>query len=283
VRRARPLLGPYVEIDVDEEATFGSVESAIEAAFAAVEGVQRLMSFHDSASDLSRINRLAVREPVPVDPRTMAVLRRARRIYQATDGLLDCAVGHELVRWELLPADGMQHVEQGDFSAVELLAGNRVAFTAPVALDLGGIAKGFVVDRAIATLRWHGMRLAVVNAGGDLRVIGDVTHPVHIRDAVNPRRVYPAGLLRDGAIATSSPAATFKKTSGSAVSALVGAASRAPLLDRRTYTVIAPTCVVADALTKILAQVQRVDAPYFERFGAIAIIGPEDRARTMAA
>ena len=72
----------------------------------------------------------------------------------------------------VLPSRDLEHVERGTFSAVELLPDNRVRFSAGIAIDLGGIAKGFAVDRAIATLRGHGVREAVVNAGGDMRVMG---------------------------------------------------------------------------------------------------------------
>ena len=59
-----------------------------------------------------------------------------------------------------------------------------------------------------------------------------------------------------------------------AASALVRSRDRSPVLDGNTYTVVAPRCVLADALTKVVAQTGQIRAPYLERFGATAIITP---------
>jgi thiamine biosynthesis lipoprotein len=164
--------------------------------------------------------------------------------------------------------------EAGDFSAVKFLPGHRFAFAARIALDLGGIAKGFAVDRAIAVLRAHGVREALVNAGGDMRVMGKTAQPIYIRHPTEPSQLLLAGTLENGAIATSSPVATLNVVEGREASALLSAPTRTPIVERASYSVVAPTCVVADALTKVLVQVGRTDAPYFERFDASAIIIP---------
>ena len=282
MRRARPLLGTFVEIEADGIAE-GALEHAVSAAFAAVDLVHRLMSFHEPDSDLTRLNRSAATEPVAVHPWTAAVLRRARMLFHATDGLFDCAVGHDLARLGLLPAHDFGPGEAGDFSAVEFLPGNRFAFAARIALDLGGIAKGFAIDRAIAVLRAHGVREALVNAGGDMRVMGRTAQPIYIRHPTEPAQLLLAGTLRNGAIATSSPVATLNVIEGREASALIALPTRTPIVERASYSVVAPTCVVADALTKVLAQLGRPDAPYFERFGASAIIIPASTADRKAA
>src|SRR5262249_3099880 len=172
------------------------------------------------------------------------------------------------------PAHDLGPAEAGDFSAVEFLPGNRLAFAARIVLDLGGIAKGFAVDRAIAVLRAHGVREALVNAGGGMRVMGKTPQPISIRHPTEPARLLLAGTLRNGAIATSSPVATLSVVEGREASALISAPTRTPIVERASYSVVAATCVVADALTKVLAQLGRPDAPYFKRFGASAIIIP---------
>jgi thiamine biosynthesis lipoprotein len=273
MRRARPLLGTYVEIEAEGRPD-AVLQTAIEAAFAAVELTHRLMGFHDPASEVSNLNRRAAIEPVKVHPWTMTVLRRALQLFRATDALFDCAIGFELIDWEILPGQGLERIESGSLSKVSLLPDDRVAFAARIALDLGGIAKGFAVDRAIAVLRRHGVRSAILNAGGDMRVIGDEARMIYIRHPAAPETISLAGALQNGAIATSGAAATKKRLGEREVSALVSSRTRAPLVDDAAYSVIAPTCLVADALTKVLAQVKRTDAPYFERFGAVALITP---------
>jgi FAD:protein FMN transferase len=271
MRRQRPLLGTFVEIDA-EGLTGQRLERAVEAAFAAVALVGRLMSFHDPDSDLSAINRAAAVAPVAVHPWTARVMSRALALHRITEGLFDCAIASELVRWNLLPGHGPV-TTPATMAAVRLLPDNRIAFETPLTLDLGGIAKGFAVDRAVAVLRRHGIRAAVVNAGGDLRAIGPAV-PIHLRDPVDPSAVRFAGMLQDGAIATSSAATTLTRFGSGQVSALVRARTRQPIIDREAFSVIAGSCMVADALTKVLAQLRQTDAACFRRLGAVGFITP---------
>ncbi|WP_298376574.1 FAD:protein FMN transferase [uncultured Bradyrhizobium sp.] len=264
MRRARPLLGTFVEISAVGLAELALVR-AVDAAFAAVARVHRLMSFRDPDSDLSRLNRQAASRPVVVDPWTASVLRRARSLFDATDGLFDCAVGHEAMQRGSLPSQGLGHVRGGTFAAVELMSDDRVRFSANIALDFGGIAKGFAVDRAIGVLRAHGVREALVNAGGDMRVIGETAQPVYIRCPGEDRQIVQAGLLRNAAIATSAAVLTVCK--GAAEGTL-----RSIQPPDSAYSVIAPTCLLADALTKVLVQIGRADVGYFARFGVQAFI-----------
>jgi thiamine biosynthesis lipoprotein len=210
--------------------------------------------------DIARLNRQAWIGPVGVHPWTLRTLAWALLMHKATGGLFDCAVGHELAHRGLRDGCGLDEVELGTLRDVELRPDGTVRFGRRIGLDLGGIAKGFAVDRAIATLLGHGVRSAVVNAGGDLRVMGREPRPIHVRDSADRRRLQPIGLLRNGAVATSG------------VSELVLAHGCTPTVDARAYSVLAPRCVIADALTKALAQTGRTDAPWLARFGAVALI-----------
>jgi thiamine biosynthesis lipoprotein len=184
-----------------------------------------------------------------------------------------------LLRWKLPPDHGPV-TAPATMAAVRLLPDNHVVFDTPLTLDLGGIAKGFAVDRAVAVLRRHGVRAAVVNAGGDLRAIGPGV-PIHLRNPVDPSAVRFAGMLQNGAIATSSAAATLTRFGSGQVSALVRARARRPIIDRDAFSVIAGGCIVADALTKVLAQLRQPDAPCFRRLGAVGLITPVARSTAL--
>ncbi len=259
MRRLRPLLGTYVEIEA-QEADRCEPARAIAEAFDAVALVHRLMSVHEPDSDLSRLNRDAWRSPVGVHPWTARALKWALAIHAETGGLFDCAVGHQLARRGLRRGCGFDDAEPGSMADVELRGDGRVSYAHRIGLDFGGIAKGFAVDRAVATLRRHGVRSAIVNAGGDLRVLGREPRPIHLRDPLDPRRLRFAGFLGNGAIATSETATLVPPHRGSIAA------------DARSYSVLAPTCVAADALTKALALSGRTDAPWLARFGATALI-----------
>lgn len=271
MRRLRPLLGTYVAIDADGSDE-GTRARAIEAAFAAVALVHRLMSVHRSGSDISRVNRMAWRQPVDVHPWTARTLRWALLLHEATGGLFDCAVGHELARWGVLTGCGFDDAEPGTLADLEVTRDGAVRLARRIGIDLGGIAKGFAVDRAITTLRRLGVHSAVVNAGGDIRVMGREPQPIHLRDPADPRLIHLAGFLHNGAIATSSATATTRTVAGRQVSTLVSARDRRPVVDADSCSVLAPTCVAADALTKALVQTKRTDAPWLARFGATALI-----------
>ena len=104
VRRARPALGTIIEIEVggvkEREA-----HAAIDAAFASVEEVHRRMSFHEPASMLSRLNRLAAVQPLRVDEWTFEVLQFAAEVYRESDGLFDVTVAAVLQDRGFLPAE----------------------------------------------------------------------------------------------------------------------------------------------------------------------------------
>jgi thiamine biosynthesis lipoprotein len=271
-RRARPLLGTLVEIRVDgvDEAR---ALAAIEAAFAEVADVHRLMSFHEATSDVSRINREASRAPVAVDPRTREVLALALAFARESQGRFDPTVAAQLVAWNLLPypGDAPAPASDADWRDIELCDYGLIRATKPVWIDLGGIAKGYAVDRAIDRLRAFGIDDACVNAGGDLRRIGRGTEPVHIRMPAAPHRAVRTLLLGEGSIASSG--SYFEP-------AHVDAIMRTPMRER-CVSVVADHCVVADALTKIVMSDADAAAPLLEAWNAEALVLDGDHARLL--
>src|SRR5712691_4775026 len=171
VERARPLLGTRVAIRIHGLPAVRA-HRAIDAAFQEVEQIHAHMSFHEPESDVSRLNREAFRRPVVVDPRTVEVLEWSRRMGAWSRGCFDITVAAQLVDWGVLPPPDAPHRpdRDGSWRDVEILANGTVRFHRPVWIDLGGIAKGYAVDRAVECLRRGGARQGCVNAGGDLRV-----------------------------------------------------------------------------------------------------------------
>ena len=105
VRRARPLLGTFVEITaVGTPAP--AIDAAIDAAFETIEIVHRLMSFHEAESDVSRLNRDAATHPVRVHRWTYEVLAAALALQRCSDGLFDVTVAPILHRLGVLPGSG---------------------------------------------------------------------------------------------------------------------------------------------------------------------------------
>lgn len=240
VRRARSWLGTIVDIRVDGMETACALR-AIDAAFAEVAVVHWLMSFHSDDSDLARLRLAPVGTAVRVNARTGEVLDWALRIAAASAGAFDPTVAAAQVARGVLPVPRSTFVPDTDASwrDIELPGGECVRLRRPLWIDLGGIAKGYAVDRAIEVLRAHGAVDACVNAGGDLRVAGALGERIHVRDAWGG--IAAALEIADGAVATSSSA-----------SAHLDGASRRSAEPEVTVSVVAPRCMVADALTKVV-------------------------------
>lgn len=227
-----------VEIEADDGA-------AIDLAFAAIARVHGLMSAHDPLSELTSINRFAHRRPVVVSDWTAQVIERAFHWSRASGGKFDVVrAGRAAFDCGGLPSHPDQPLPtRADWTAVRL-AGSTVSLDKPACLDLGGIAKGFAVDRAIEVLQSAGMSRCLVNAGGDLRGFGAEPWPVSVVDPAT-RAPLAAIELVNSALATS---AGLRGESAEL------SFDHLPDRDLRwiSVTVRAPVACDADALAKIV-------------------------------
>jgi thiamine biosynthesis lipoprotein len=265
--RCKPLLGTFVEIRIEDELQSSKV---LNEAFLAIEQVQSLMGFHNPESELSQINARSYFDPVHIHSWTAEVLLISKEIYQLSNGLFNCGVGHLLVEAGLLP----KHVCLGAhaFGGIEdalFLEPNLVYSTVPLCLDLGGIAKGYAVDRAVEILFTGGVQSGSVNAGGDLRVFGNCSQDIHIRNPANPCELIHIGNIGKGAIATSS--LYFSKRDAEDKSYLVNPLNQEHLEFSESYSVVANECVYADALTKVVSISGNIQHPCLSHFSAQAI------------
>ena len=256
VCRARPLLGTFVEIR-SAGASRRAAEQAVEAAFAAIAKVQRLMSFHDAASDVSRLNREAFNHSVVVDPWTYEVLETALALHRQSMGAFDIAVAPALQELGVLPSNegerDVGRIERATSGAIELLPDNRVCFHHPATrIDLGGIAKGFAVDRAIDVLREQRQSHGLVNAGGDLAAFGSFPETVALRDPRDPRHSICNIAIADEALASSGRLFNPFETADALGSAAIDPATQKPTTEIAGASVRASSCAIADALTKVV-------------------------------
>lgn len=248
--RAQPWLGTLVSIRV-EGLPPADAHLAISAAFQEVALIHRLMSFHERASDVSQLNREASVRPVQVHPQTFEVLSQSLALSAMTDGCFDISVGAELVRWGWLPrpTNGTDFPD-GSWRDIEIYPDRTVSFRRPLWIDLGGIAKGYAVDRAIGCLRAQGVARAIVNAGGDIRVLGQESEQIALGLDISTEG-FPVIELADGSIASSSghgQRLIAKRSHGPHVNGLCRSSSSGD----RFVCVLAETCMVADALTKVV-------------------------------
>ncbi len=272
VERTQPWLGTLVAIRVTG-ADPSLANRAIDAAFAEIAAIHDLMSFHQPASDLSRLNRHGAATEVRLDPRTAEVLAFALDLARRSDGAFDPAIASRAVANGDLPAPAGASPPDPEGSWRDVvLDGTQARLLRPVWLDLGGVAKGYAVDRAVDQLRDHGVEQACVNAGGDLRVLGDEPELVRLRAGDDDHM--PVIEISDGALASSGG-----DVAGLSLTRCYAAGRPIPV--PRFASVAAPKCMAADALTKVvLAGIATIDL--LGAYGARAwIFEPADGWRSL--
>ena len=274
VRRARPLLGTIVEITVRGNNSV-HLEEAIDVAFTTVAHVHRLMSFHDPLSDVSWINCHAFYKSARVHPLTWHVLKCAQEFSRESSGVFDITTARQLVKWNYLPPLEAP-LDNGSWRDIVLEDACHVRFRRPVIIDLGGIAKGFAVDRAVEALKHNGVKAGIVNAGGDLRTFGSSPQLIHLRHPGHPTRVAGAVRLRERAMATSGIYFRRRKYSGRYVSPLLHGRTRQSAREQISVTVGAANCMTADALTKVVFALREEAAPLLARYSADAVLLEQD-------
>jgi FAD:protein FMN transferase len=256
LRRARPLLGTIVEIRVDRGAC-PDPDRAVATAFDEVSRIEELMGRDHAQGDLARLNAAPIGQPIVVDQRTAAVLRWCRILQAQSAGLFD-------VTASLTPG-----ITRAPHPVGWRIAGVRALRTAPVRLDLDGIAKGYAVDRAVAVLERCGITAGAVCAGGDLRLFGSLgaQSTVTVRLPVGNQGLRLT-VDRPCAFATSArfpaAAAAADLAPGEIVDPQRGRAIDRPI----AVTIQARTCLLADALTKIVAIDPGGSAPCLDRYQA---------------
>lgn len=248
------------------------IRSAITAAFSEMTRLDSLFSAYRNDSEVALINReVATPNGVMLSSAVDSVLHVAQWAAQISHGAFDVTVAPILRLWGFgtdslklpspeqivarLPLVGYHHL---------LLSARRINFRQPhMAIDLGGVAKGYVVDRGLEILQQAGIRDVMITAGGDLRVI---TSPltagrryIWIR---HPRPAHPDSaassffgrfkLAGDGAVSTSGDYERFFIHEGKRYHHIIDPHSGYPASGAVSATVLAKTSVQADALSTAL-------------------------------
>ncbi len=175
------VMGTFARVVVvAKDAT--TAQECVRLALAEIKYVDELMSDYKSDSEISRVNKNAAEEPVAVSESTFEVLQRSIEFSRLTDGAFDITVGPLVSLFRIAESTGTAPSEEllaitkskVGFEKLKLDDTNRtVQFAVEgMRLDLGGIAKGYAVDKAIVAARQSGAIGAMVDLGGDIRCFG---------------------------------------------------------------------------------------------------------------
>jgi len=260
LRREESIMGTAITVELwaDERA---AGEAAMAAVIAEMHRIDRTMSPHKPASELSRINRDAGRGTVPLSAEMAMLVGRAIEFSRWSDGAFDisyASVGQLYdYRAGIAPDEAALAAARDAIGWQQLLLDARAGtlrFGHPgMRIDLGGFAKGHAVDRCIAILRGRGIEHAMVSAGGDSHVLGDRRGRPWMIAVRDPRReggavaVLP---LEDVAISTSGDYERFFEQDGVRHHHLIDPRTGRSAAGVRSVTVVADDGLTTEALSK---------------------------------
>ena len=239
-------MGTVVRITV-----YAANDSAIKPAFARIAELDQELSDYKSDSELNIVCRTAHDRPVPVSRDLYRVLEAAQRLSERSDGAFDVTIGPVTHLWRRGKLADRDTLARCGWRNLVLRKGAVQLKLAGMQLDLGAIAKGFAADEALAVLRAHGVRSALVAVSGDIAAGDPPPGKVGWTIKVEPgeREV----LLKNAAISTSGDDEQFINVGGVRYSHIMDPKTGLGLTSRLAVTVIAKRGLDADPLATTLS------------------------------
>ena len=260
ITHSQPIMGTQLKIEL-ESSSASEAQTCIADAVAEMQRIESQMSPWIEASEISRINRDAAILSVPISAELETLLIRAQALSELSDGAFDITFASVGSRYDYrrgirpdaasiastLPAINYRGLQ---------LANRRIRFSHPgTRIDLGGIAKGYAVDRAIGKLRDCGIRNAYISAGGDSRILGSRGNRPWIIGVQHPRNA-DAVLIRlpltNSAISTSGDYERFFMMDGQRVHHIIDPDTGHSAEKSMSATVVGAEATTTDGLSTTL-------------------------------
>lgn len=256
VSRTALIMGTVVDVRAYGENN-KQLEQAVTAAFDEMLRVEQLFSSHIAESEISQLSEAT--ESLSLSPEVIRLLQVGQQISVDTSGAFNMALGALKKLWQIesenphIPSEQELSATLSETGSGALtIVGNRVIKSkAGLKVDLGGIAKGYAVDRAISVLRKAGIKSATVNAGGDIGLLGDkqgkpwrigIQHPRQTNELLVTLQ------LKDQAVVTSGDYERYFERDGIRYHHIFNPATGNPARQCQSVTVVANDAASADAL-----------------------------------
>ena len=198
VEETRFLMDTVVRISVyDEDLSHGRVHTAIDKAFKRMEQIEALTSIYIDSNDVSRIIQNAGLKFTHVSSEVSQLLKSSIEVSENTMGAFDITVGVIKRLWQfdsdtpLIPDEALLRLNLHNVNYKEIYIDGNMAYLGMggMVIDLGGIAKGYIIDQGIAVLLEEGVKAGIVEAGGDLGIFGSHPHRAKWRIGIrHPRK-----------------------------------------------------------------------------------------------
>ncbi|MFI4873742.1 MAG: FAD:protein FMN transferase [Blastopirellula sp. JB062] len=254
----RPLMGTTVRIVAYAQSNHEATK-AFDAAFDEMHRLVEILSDYESTSEVSRLSQAGPGR-VKLGPELWEVLRFSTQVSEATDGAFDVTIGPLSKAWrrmrrrhkidsalidQLLPAVGYKKLQLDESSQSAVLAASKMR------IDLGGVAKGYIIDAGLRVLYDHDLKRALVDAGGDMAIGHAPPQSVGWKISVAQSKKLGARAmiveLANCGVATSGDAYQFVEIQGKRYSHILNPQTGYGVTSSRTVTVFAPSAMQADA------------------------------------
>jgi thiamine biosynthesis lipoprotein len=243
------------------------VHQAMQAAFDEIDRIDRLMSNYKPDSPLSQLNRNAARQAVTVEPELFDFIAECLRYSRLSDGAFDITVGPLMRAWGFfrgegrLPTASELNKARANIGYQHIIFDKKartIRFAKPgLELDLGGIAKGYAVDRAVAVLKQRGIRNALVNGCGST-IYGLGVDPAtgngwvaKLRDPLNENKVAQTITLKNRALSVSGGYEKFFEMQGKRFSHIMNPRTGHPVQGVLSVAVLIGNGTAGDALDNV--------------------------------
>jgi thiamine biosynthesis lipoprotein len=255
------LMDTVIRISLYDSRPENALYKIADEVFATMFSIEKKVSAYIQGSDVQRLNEEAGGDFIPVSKDTQILLQAAQKISEKTGGSFDITIGPLKTLWgfdsenpRIPDTEEIEtYLRHGNFHQVELNDGLARISTKGLGIDLGGIAKGYIIDAAVQWLQDAGIQGGLVECGGDLRVFGHHPNKQYWRIGIqNPRdeRGSLVGLisLNDLSVATSGDYERFFIKDGIRYHHILDPESGFPARGAISVTVTVPDAMTADAL-----------------------------------
>ena len=267
-----------------------SARLASDAAFAKVAALDRMMTDYDPESELMRLCRQPINTPMRVSEDLFIALEESLRVARASDGAFDPTIGPVIRQWrrarrqQTLPTPEQIQIAHQSVGWQKLLLNAKARTVTLLAtnmqLDLGGIAKGFAADKALAVLQKIGITRALVAASGDIAAgdppPGTKGWRVSIGTPYSSNALSKTFLLSNAAVSTSGDAEQFVVIGGKRYSHIVDPRTGIGLTNQLQVSVLARRAVLTDVFATtvcVLGEKKGVQLVNSQRNMAVIVIG----------
>ncbi|MGQ9649323.1 MAG: FAD:protein FMN transferase [Phycisphaerae bacterium] len=264
-KQAREIMGTLAEVTA-VAADQTTAQAAVEAAYAAFERVNSLMSDYRDDSEISRLNSLPPGESLVVSPETFFVLQRAAEVSQASGGAFDVTCRPLVSLWKLAGENNRLPDPSAISDALTTVGWTKLALAPStrrvtkavpgMQIDVGGIAKGYALDLAAQRMKAAGATSGLIDVGGDIVAMG--RQPSGEPWRIGVQHPFQSGLimklaLSDRAVATSGNQQRFTVIAGQRYSHIIDPRNGRPTEQAPSVTVIAPDGITADAWATVFS------------------------------